>query len=107
ALAFSHSCALISLKPSPLQEFWPLQEFFAEEQSLLPLQLLTPSQWTLPPSSVARTGVAVPMANKPAAAAAIAAPVSPLMLDSMVVLIVTPSAECAFVSSALPSAQHK
>ena len=43
-LAFSQSCGVNSLKPWPLQEFCPLQEFFADAQSLLPLQLLTPSQ---------------------------------------------------------------
>jgi hypothetical protein len=31
--AFAHCCAVTSLKPSPLQEFWPLQSFFADLQS--------------------------------------------------------------------------
>ena len=46
AFAASQSALVISMKPLPLQEFWPLQELLALLQADWPLQEFTPSQWT-------------------------------------------------------------
>lgn len=50
-----HSIVLpVSMKPLPLQEFWPLQAFAAVLQALLPLQALAPVQTTLADAAVAK-----------------------------------------------------
>jgi hypothetical protein len=62
-----HSTVLpVSMKPLPLQAFWPLQAFVADLQALCPLQALAPAQ-TTPPADAA---VAKVLTAKTAAAVA-------------------------------------
>src|SRR5205814_4308159 len=70
-----HSSAVFLTQPWPLQEFWALQVLLAVAQSDEPLQLLTPAHLTVP-SSAACTVVErlAPMANRAAAADAMATP---------------------------------
>src|SRR3990167_7292326 len=65
---FTQSLADMATQPLPLQALWPLQALSAVAQSLLPLQPLTPRQWTMPSCLAARVGVARVAANRPAAA---------------------------------------
>src|ERR1700690_3956991 len=75
----AHFFSDISIQPFPLQPFCPLQELSAPLQAPLPLQAFTPWQWTLPASFAdASSGAAV--VKSPATAAAIIAPLAPLMV---------------------------
>ena len=82
--AVLHSAGVSITKPCPLQAFWPLQELFAVLHSLMPLQELPPSQWTLALLPLEEPPVAAqPVINKAAAVAAIARPAS-LLLPSTI-----------------------
>ena len=82
--AVLHSAGVSITKPCPLQAFWPLQELFAVLHSLMPLQELPPSQWTLALLPSEEPPVAAqPVINKAAAVAAIARPAS-LLLPSTI-----------------------
>eukprot|EP01136_Pigoraptor_vietnamica_P037537 Opistho-1_new@105621 len=70
-----HSFAdFLLTQPWPLQVFWPLQALLAVLHSDVPLQLLTPAQCTEPLSAACTVVLTVPMANRAAAALAIARP---------------------------------
>jgi hypothetical protein len=79
-----HSAFVIDTQPVPLQLFMPLQLFFADLHSDVPLQELTPEQWTLAASAATDTEVS-PALNNIAAAAAIAA------LDSLFICMIESS----------------
>jgi hypothetical protein len=81
ALAASHSAFVMDVQPIPLQLFMPLQLFFADLHSDIPLQELTPVQWT-DAASAATDTVARPELNNIAAAAAIAA------LDTLLICMI-------------------
>ena len=82
--AVLHSAGVSITKPCPLQAFWPLQELFAVLHSLMPLQELPPSQWTLALLPSEEPPVAAqPVINRAAAVAAIARPAS-LLLPSTI-----------------------
>jgi hypothetical protein len=87
ALAASQSAFDIDTQPVPLQLFMPLQLFFADLHSDVPLQELTPVQWTVAVSAATDT-LASPDVNNIAAAAAIAALDNLLicMIDSSIVI---------------------
>jgi hypothetical protein len=53
ALAASQSAWVIWSQPCPAQLFWPAQELWEVAQAEVPLQLLTPSHFTLPSSATA------------------------------------------------------
>jgi hypothetical protein len=54
-----HSMVLpVSMKPLPLQAFWPLQAFAAVLQALCPLQAFAPEQVTLADAAVAKVATA-------------------------------------------------
>src|SRR5262249_53477695 len=74
--AASQSAFVPSVKPLPLQAFWPLQAFVAVLQALWPLQALAPMQWPFASSAANCSGLltAEPAIKRAAAAAAIAAP---------------------------------
>ena len=60
ALAASQSALLlISVKPWPLQEFWPLQLLLDDLHDDWPLQEFTPEHFTLPSSAAAAVNEAV------------------------------------------------
>jgi hypothetical protein len=71
-------------QPVPLQLFMPLQLFFADLHSDVPLQELTPVQWTVALSAATDT-VANPELNNIAAVAASAA------LDTLVICMIESS----------------
>src|SRR4030067_450520 len=75
-----HSFSDRATKPLPLQEFMPLQALSAVLQSDLPLQALTPVQCTMPPSAATAVAGIMAVANRPAAAVAMARPVSFFLL---------------------------
>jgi hypothetical protein len=78
-----HSLAeALLFQPMPLQLFWPLHSFLAVLQSDVPLQLFRPAQCTDMSSAAWATVRGAPMANK--AAAALAMAIADLKLDDMV-----------------------
>src|SRR5262249_33603718 len=74
--ALSHSALVASVKPLPLQAFWPAQALLAPLQALWPLQALAPIQCPLASSAAICIGAltAAPAISRTAAAAARAAP---------------------------------
>jgi hypothetical protein len=69
-----HSFSVISIQPLPLHEFLPAHELLLLLQAPLPLHEFTPSQWTLAAESAAEETAGAPARNRPAAAAAMNAP---------------------------------
>jgi hypothetical protein len=65
---------VVSVKPWPLQAFWPLQALLALLQALWPLQALAPTQWPMASSAKATVETTAFASIKEAAAAAIAEP---------------------------------